>query len=122
MHFLISAFPDLAQTMDRAVLGTLQRLMHNVQRCPVPGPTTVICHSGPLAWAAPQPAFDTPPCPPAGLERAGTHIVGRTMFETDRLPAEYVRRCNRMDEIWVPSQWSKASSAPPAAAAIPRSA
>ena len=117
MHFLISA-----QTMDRAVLGTLQRRMHNVQRGPVPGLTTIICHSGPLAWAAPQPAFETPPCPAAGLGRSGTHVVGRTMFETDRLPAEYVRRCNRMDEIWVPSQWSKASSVPPAAAAVPWSA
>ena len=101
-----------AQMMDRAVRSTLQQLMANVQRGPVLGPTIVICHSGPLAWSAPQPAFDTPPCPPAGLGRAGTHVIGRTMFETNRLPGEYMRRCNCMDEIWVPSKWSKASSTP----------
>jgi tetratricopeptide (TPR) repeat protein len=31
------------------------------------------------------------------------YCIGRTMFETDRLPAEWVERCNRMDEIWVPT-------------------
>ncbi|MCX7915151.1 MAG: glycosyltransferase, partial [Verrucomicrobiae bacterium] len=30
--------------------------------------------------------------------------IGRTMFETDRLPADWVTACNRMDEIWVPSR------------------
>jgi hypothetical protein len=101
--------PCMLQTMDLAARTTLQRLMANVQRGHVPGPTIVICHSGPLAWAAPQPAFDTPPCPPSGVDRASAFVVGRTMFETDQLPAEYLRRCNAMDEIWVPSQWSKAS-------------
>jgi len=27
------------------------------------------------------------------------------MFETDRVPAEWVSRCNRMDEVWVPSRF-----------------
>ena len=25
------------------------------------------------------------------------------MFETDRLSAEHARRCNAMDEVWVPT-------------------
>jgi glycosyltransferase involved in cell wall biosynthesis/GT2 family glycosyltransferase/Flp pilus assembly protein TadD len=29
--------------------------------------------------------------------------VGRTMFETDGLPADWRDKCNTMDEIWVPS-------------------
>jgi glycosyltransferase involved in cell wall biosynthesis len=29
--------------------------------------------------------------------------VGRTMFETDRIPRDWVARCNQMDEIWVPT-------------------
>lgn len=29
--------------------------------------------------------------------------IGRTMFETDRLPEHWVPACNLMDEIWVPS-------------------
>ena len=27
----------------------------------------------------------------------------RTMFETDRIPAEWVARCNALDEVWVPT-------------------
>ncbi|MSU41414.1 MAG: tetratricopeptide repeat protein [Pedosphaera sp.] len=32
--------------------------------------------------------------------------IGRTMFETDRVPANWVEACNRMDEIWVPSRFN----------------
>jgi glycosyltransferase involved in cell wall biosynthesis/tetratricopeptide (TPR) repeat protein len=32
--------------------------------------------------------------------------IGRTMFETDRLPAEWVANCNQMDEVWVPSRFN----------------
>jgi glycosyltransferase involved in cell wall biosynthesis/GT2 family glycosyltransferase/cytochrome c-type biogenesis protein CcmH/NrfG len=30
--------------------------------------------------------------------------IGRTMFETDGLPADWRDQCNAMDEIWVPSE------------------
>lgn len=33
--------------------------------------------------------------------------VGRTMFETDRLPEPWVRACNVMDRIWVPSEFNR---------------
>ena len=33
--------------------------------------------------------------------------IGRTMFETDRLPLDWVRRCNLMDEIWVPTEFNR---------------
>jgi hypothetical protein len=26
------------------------------------------------------------------------------MYETDRIPASWVQRCNRMDEVWVPTE------------------
>ena len=32
--------------------------------------------------------------------------IGRTMFETDRIPPDWVTNCNSMDEIWVPSQFN----------------
>ena len=32
--------------------------------------------------------------------------VGRPYFETDRLPPDWVEACNRMDRIWVPSEFS----------------
>jgi glycosyltransferase involved in cell wall biosynthesis/tetratricopeptide (TPR) repeat protein len=33
--------------------------------------------------------------------------IGRTMFETDRLPQKWVDCCNKMDYIWVPSEFNK---------------
>ncbi|HLK56045.1 MAG TPA: glycosyltransferase, partial [Chthonomonadaceae bacterium] len=46
---------------------------------------------------------------PPGFERhpyAG-RVIGRTMFETDRLPASWVQACNRVDYIWVPSEFNR---------------
>jgi len=37
---------------------------------------------------------------------AARYNIGRTMFETDSLPEEWVRGCNAMDEIWVPSDFN----------------
>jgi glycosyltransferase involved in cell wall biosynthesis len=33
-------------------------------------------------------------------------LVGRTMFETDRIPDGWVEKCNAMDEVWVPSAFN----------------
>ncbi len=38
--------------------------------------------------------------------RAGFPCAGRTMFETDSLPASWVSRCNTMNRIWVPSEFN----------------
>ena len=32
--------------------------------------------------------------------------VGRTMFETDSLPRDWVRACNELDELWVPTTFN----------------
>ncbi len=37
--------------------------------------------------------------------------IGRTMFETDRLPLDWVRHCNRMDAVWVPTEFNRQSFA-----------
>ena len=42
---------------------------------------------------------------------AAVYDIGRTMFETDRLPQDWVTRCNLLDEIWVPSQFNLESFA-----------
>ena len=34
-------------------------------------------------------------------------MVGRAMFETDRLLPGHVARCNAMDEVWVPTGWAR---------------
>ncbi|KAE8714794.1 uricase-2-like [Hibiscus syriacus] len=64
--------------------------------------TIVVCHSEPGAWY--PPLFETLPCPPTGY-RDFKYIIGRMMFETDRLSSEHVRRCNRMDSVWVPTEF-----------------
>ncbi|MHB8172749.1 MAG: glycosyltransferase [Thermincolia bacterium] len=33
--------------------------------------------------------------------------IGRTMFETDRIPPDWVTACNNMDEIWVPTHFNR---------------
>ncbi|WP_170920420.1 glycosyltransferase [Desulfacinum hydrothermale] len=38
-------------------------------------------------------------------ERA-LYNIGRTVFETDRIPPLWVDACNRMDEIWVPTRFN----------------
>jgi GT2 family glycosyltransferase len=36
----------------------------------------------------------------------GRYKIGFTMLETDRIPAEWVRQANLMDEVWAPSQFN----------------
>ncbi|XP_042475292.1 uncharacterized protein LOC122057306 [Macadamia integrifolia] len=64
--------------------------------------TIVICHSEPGAWY--PPLFETLPCPPTGYEEP-LFVIGRTMFETDRVNPGHVKRCNRMDSVWVPTEF-----------------
>ncbi|KUF87062.1 hypothetical protein AM587_10008239 [Phytophthora nicotianae] len=60
-----------------------------------------ICHSEPGAW---EPAhYITSRCPPEGA----LYKVGRTMFETDRVPRGWPERMNKMDEIWVPTKFQE---------------
>ena len=37
----------------------------------------------------------------------GAARVGRTMFETDRIPDGWLERCNAMDEVWLPSEFNR---------------
>uniref|UniRef100_A0A7N0T5Z8 Glycosyl transferase family 1 domain-containing protein n=1 Tax=Kalanchoe fedtschenkoi TaxID=63787 RepID=A0A7N0T5Z8_KALFE len=64
--------------------------------------TIVVCHSEPGAWN--PPLFDTTPCPPAAYD-SFMAVIGRTMFETDSVNEEHVKRCNRMDYVWVPTEF-----------------
>ncbi len=47
----------------------------------------------------------------------GRYLIGRTTFETDRIPDGWLERCNAFDEIWVPSNFNFETFA---AAGIPR--
>lgn len=64
--------------------------------------TIVVCHSEPGAWY--PPLFQTLPCPPTGYGHFKA-VIGRTMFETDRVNSEHVKRCNQMDFVWVPTEF-----------------
>lgn len=63
----------------------------------------VICHSEPGAWYTPYPNYHTSVCPPP----EAVYKIGRTMFETDRIPDGWIPRLNYMDEIWVPTVFAK---------------
>ncbi|NNJ09635.1 glycosyltransferase [Chloroflexales bacterium ZM16-3] len=41
-------------------------------------------------------------------KNSGGYKVGFTMLEVDRLPAEWVRQANLMDEVWAPTAWGAA--------------
>ncbi|GAA0167031.1 hypothetical protein LIER_22057 [Lithospermum erythrorhizon] len=64
--------------------------------------TVVVCHSEPGAWY--PLLFETLPCPPFEYGEFKA-VIGRTMFETDRVNKEHVERCNRMDYVWVPTDF-----------------
>ncbi len=50
----------------------------------------IICHSLPTNWVGA--AWAGEPCPPDAREHGYVYLVGRTMFETDRLPEAFVPR------------------------------
>ena len=70
---------------------------------------TVVCHSPPDAWRPSKfPGWDElAPCPPPGA----SFTIGRTMYETDSVPDEWVHRCNRLDSVWVPTEFHRLSFA-----------
>lgn len=39
-------------------------------------------------------------------KNTGKYQIGFTMLETSGIPAEWVRQCNEMDEVWVPSAFN----------------
>jgi glycosyltransferase involved in cell wall biosynthesis len=94
------SFVDGLPTFERQMLVSL------ASRRPVAAQSIVICHSEPGAWhinaSLPQ-RWSTARCPPVGA----AYRVGRTMFETDRLPSGWADRLNAMDEVWVPTTFAR---------------
>ncbi len=50
--------------------------------------------------------FQSAPAHDFQTNRSARRLVGRTMFETDRIPDGWVEKCNKLDEIWVPSSFN----------------
>jgi hypothetical protein len=40
------------------------------------------------------------------IKNSGAYRIGYTMLEVDGLPEDWVYLCNKMDEVWVPSQFN----------------
>ena len=40
-------------------------------------------------------------------QRQPIHVIGRAMYETSGIPAEWARKCNEwVDELWLPSEFN----------------
>jgi glycosyltransferase involved in cell wall biosynthesis len=101
---------DSLPTQTRNILVNLvnKRMRHlmpegMLEKGPLFTPDLIICHSEPGAWL--PPSYSTSLCPHE--YNSSTITVGRTMFETDRLPDNWALRLNKMDELWAPSQHMK---------------
>lgn len=95
-----SEFVALESEKERRVLQSF-----DVINFPTGMPRISICHSEPGAWYTPNPKYHTARCPadmPSGTLEY--YRIGRTMFETDRLPSGWLSRLQYMDEIWVPTE------------------
>ena len=100
VHFGDSYNHDYVTGLDADTRGALATMAERA-RSIAPGDAVVICHAEPGAWH-PSP-WGRPRCPPVGARYA----IGRTMFETDRIPTGWRARLNRMDEVWVPSLFNE---------------
>ena len=87
----VEGLPDDERLMLRDMIGSQLD----------PRTSIVICHSEPGAWN--PSSWSHVNCPPA--YETSLYTIGRTMFETDRIPTGWAKRLNKMDEIWVPSQF-----------------
>ncbi|TFJ85811.1 hypothetical protein NSK_002631 [Nannochloropsis salina CCMP1776] len=83
-----------ALSLQNVTLHIEQLLRHAADARPPLEESVVICHSEPGAWHPSR--YPTSRCPP----RKALYRVGRTMFETDRLPSGWAERMGRdkMDE------------------------
>ena len=95
---------DKLGTGDRSNVGLQE------SRGLAPERTVVVCHSEPGAWSVPYALYEAEECPPVladKFNRKWGFVVGRTMFETDRLPDGWAARLNNVDEVWVPTMHHK---------------
>ncbi|MDQ3870164.1 MAG: glycosyltransferase [Chloroflexota bacterium] len=97
----------LLELARRGVRVRADPLPWNPRSCPL-SPATEHCIDEMTRSTVGASFVDVQHCFPDHWEPDGTATarVGRTMFETDRIPADWVGRCNEMDEVWVPSRFN----------------
>jgi glycosyltransferase involved in cell wall biosynthesis/Flp pilus assembly protein TadD/GT2 family glycosyltransferase/ferredoxin len=61
-----------------------------------------------LGKKIPSPSIEITEFPASGFKKRSSapYHVGRTMYETDRLPESWVQNCNLVDEVWVPTKFN----------------
>ncbi len=90
--------------VNNVIPPTLKSTLMDLSRGTGKVQDVVFCHSEPGAWNVINgPMYSTTRCPPSGFEGI---TIGRTMFETDRLPDGWAERLNSLDFIWVPTHWA----------------
>ena len=94
---------DYVAGLDDGTLASLRALTAPRR----PPPRVAVCHSEPGAWhVLDGPAWQSSACP--RRSRLGApYTIGRTMFETDRLPDGWPERLNAVDEVWVPTEFHR---------------
>jgi glycosyltransferase involved in cell wall biosynthesis len=99
---------EMALALD--ALGV--EVMHRATPLPVPAapshPALLAATGRPPRDDAPQISYDQADL--FYLDHRG-YKIGFTMLEVDGLPAEWVAACNRVDEVWVPSSFNRATFA-----------
>ena len=78
---------------DQLLPPGIQKQLSELQRIRVDLPRSLLFESGPAH------EFHT--------QVYARRVVGRTTFETDRIPDGWRERCNALDEIWVPSHFNR---------------
>jgi len=95
----MQGWPDHALDAVEKTAGRLHELTEDADAI------VCVCHSEPGAWSLRQSKYEAgTPCPTAS--RCDV-TVGRTMFETDRLPEGWEARLNQMDDVWVPTEFHR---------------
>lgn len=91
--------------MPRSILAKVMTNIEFPNADRVGKKVVVVCHSPPDAWKPSkfQGWDQLSPCPPPGTKFS----IGRTMYETDSVPEDWVRRCNRMKSVWVPTEFHR---------------
>jgi len=98
------AFVNGLTSADRALLAPLAPEAYINPATGKRKRVVAVCHSEPGAWTAPEPRYSTKhACPPRNADL----VIGRTMFETDKLPTGWSFRIAYVDEVWVPTEFAK---------------
>jgi glycosyltransferase involved in cell wall biosynthesis len=78
---------------ERILPPSVRVTLNSLQHTPVNVARSVLYMAGiPAQW---------------NLEYHGRSRVGRVSFATNRIPEEWISRCNELDEIWVPSSFNR---------------